>query len=430
MSGSGGPEIFDGTVFAAGYWGSGGLDRLGAYGGGAAGGTPATLTGTLTRVGDTVSAVIGGVTLTLRAYSDIAVGTVFTTTDLATFYVFTRVLFDPAQLYPLSYTVAGDSGLSCFVAGTRIAAEGGEVPVERLRVGDQVQTLGRRGLQRVRWLGRRRFRSAAAEAWPVRIRAGAFAEGQPARDLLLSPDHAVLAGEGLIPVRYLINGATIAPAPMPQVEYWHVELTDHALLLAEGLAAESYLDTGNRGGFDGERGAGASAEQARRIWSAHGAAPLLLDAAEQVAARRHLLARADLLGHASTDDPGLRVVADGGALRLRRDGFRWRATVPPGTVGLRLLSRSAVPAEMRADSTDCRRLGVAVTRLLLDGCAVPPDDPRRAAGWHAPELGLHWTDGDAVLLCGGEDRPRRLEITAAPLLQYRLRPPPPWRLAA
>ena len=33
------------------------------------------------------------------------------------------------------------------------------------------------------------------------------------------------------------------------IDYYHVELDQHAILLAEGLPAESYLDTGNRGFF-------------------------------------------------------------------------------------------------------------------------------------------------------------------------------------
>ena len=36
---------------------------------------------------------------------------------------------------------------------------------------------------------------------------------------------------------------------MAAVEYWHVELERHEVLLAEGLPAESYLDTGNRAAF-------------------------------------------------------------------------------------------------------------------------------------------------------------------------------------
>jgi len=54
----------------------------------------------------------------------------------------------------------------------------------------------------------------------------------------------------LIPIRYLINGCTIAQEPRSEVRYFHVELTRHSVVLAEGLACESYLDTGNRAALD------------------------------------------------------------------------------------------------------------------------------------------------------------------------------------
>jgi len=48
----------------------------------------------------------------------------------------------------------------------------------------------------------------------------------------------------------LINGTSIARATVAAVTYWHVELDRHDLLLAEGLAAESFLDHGMRAWFD------------------------------------------------------------------------------------------------------------------------------------------------------------------------------------
>jgi hypothetical protein len=409
-------EIFSGTVFAPGAWASGGSDHLGAWGGGSAGATTATLTGTLTRVGDTATATIGGRTLTLRAYSDLADGVLFTTTDFTTFYAFLTVPFAPGQLYPLSYTVAGQSELACFAAGTRIATPQGARAVERLRRGDRV--LARfQGAAAVRWVGRRRLAPAWPRAWPVRIAAHAFAPGRPRRDLLLSPDHAVFVGNGLIPARDLINGATITRAPHARVDYWHVELARHDLLLAEGLACESYLDTGNRRGF--ERPA---APRRARSWTHDACAPLLLTRAAQAPARRALLARAAALGHRLTDDPALALRAGAAPLPLHRDGAAWRAILPPGADRVTITSRSAIPAECHPSGTDPRRLGVAVVRLVLDGAEVAAADPRRAAGWHAPEPGLHWTDGAALLLCGpAAGRPRALEITLAPLLRYRLK---------
>ena len=56
-------------------------------------------------------------------------------------------------------------------------------------------------------------------------------------------------GDALIPVKHLINGATIAQVPIDFATYYHVELPRHTVLLAEGLAVESYLDTGDRANF-------------------------------------------------------------------------------------------------------------------------------------------------------------------------------------
>ncbi len=138
------------------------------------------------------------------------------------------------------------SSIACFAEGTRILTVRGEVAVELLRVGDLVPTVLDARAMPVIWLGHRRVKCRA-----VRIQAGAFGPDLPHRDLLLSPDHAVLVGDVLIPVRYLVNGTSIFETPIDAVSYWHVELPHHEVLLAEGMRCESYLDTGNRFTFTG-----------------------------------------------------------------------------------------------------------------------------------------------------------------------------------
>jgi hypothetical protein len=53
----------------------------------------------------------------------------------------------------------------------------------------------------------------------------------------------------LIPIKHLINGCTITQEPRDEVTYYHVELDQHDVLLAEGLPTESYLDVGDRSNF-------------------------------------------------------------------------------------------------------------------------------------------------------------------------------------
>jgi hypothetical protein len=141
---------------------------------------------------------------------------------------------------------------ACFADGTRIATPRGETPIEDLRPGDRV-TLARGGSAPVVWCGQRLVHCARhprpREVWPIRVRAGAFGPGRPARDLVLSPDHAVFVDGVLVPVRHLLNGSAIAQERVGAVTYRHIELARHEVVLAEGLPAETYLDTGNRAAF-------------------------------------------------------------------------------------------------------------------------------------------------------------------------------------
>jgi hypothetical protein len=182
--------------------------------------------------------------------------------------------------------------MPCFVAGTRISAERGEVAVEELRVGDRVQVIGAASSSRpIMWIGWRTVDCTRhpdpQQVWPVRIAAGAFGPGRPVRDLYLSPNHAVYFGDVLIPVKHLTNGATIAQSPVDEVTYYHVELPQHAVLLAEGLPAESYLDIGDRPNFANSGGPVAlHPDFASRVWDAAGCAPLVVTGPALEAARR------------------------------------------------------------------------------------------------------------------------------------------------
>ena len=187
---------------------------------------------------------------------------------------------------------------ACFAAGTRIAGAFGKVPVEALREGDQVRTASGR-LATVRWLGHRRTNlrqhPRPHDVMPVRVRAGAFGDRLPSRDLVLSPDHAVFMDGYLVPIRHLVNGQSIVQETRDAVTYWHVELERHDVLLAEDLPCESYLDTGNRAAFENAEGpTELHPDFARRVWREQGCAPILVDPAEPALRALHmrLLARA------------------------------------------------------------------------------------------------------------------------------------------
>ena len=132
----------------------------------------------------------------------------------------------------------------CYVAGTGIATARGEVPVEDLQAGDTA-ILAAGGTAPIVWIGHRRARRAD----PVRVVTGAFGPGLPARDLVLSPEHALFLDDHLVPVQALVDGVSVIREAWERVTYHHVELDRHGVLLAKGVPAESYLDTGNRASF-------------------------------------------------------------------------------------------------------------------------------------------------------------------------------------
>lgn len=165
------------------------------------------------------------------------------------------------QLYgrggnPVNPLTASDFVLEapCFCAGTRLRTDKGETAVEDLTIGDLVATLDGE-MRPVKWIGQRKVSARFSDplhAWPVRIKANALREGVPSRDLLLSPDHAVFIDGVLIQAAALVNGTSIVrEKSVPAIfTYYHVEVDDHSLILAENTAAETFIDNIDRGNFD------------------------------------------------------------------------------------------------------------------------------------------------------------------------------------
>ena len=191
----------------------------------------------------------------------------------------------PGSFATANFTLVPDGSggtfvtVACYAAGSLIRTEHGEVPVEDLQPGDRVHSAFG-GTVPVVWIGHRRIdcnRHPNPDAVrPIRVRADAFAPGQPHRDLLLSPDHCIFADGALIPVATLLNGVSIVQTDLATVDYHHVELPTHDVLLANDLAAESYLDTGNRHAFaNGGPVVALAADFATRIWDAEACAPQL-----------------------------------------------------------------------------------------------------------------------------------------------------------
>ena len=322
----------------------------------------------------------------------------------------------------------------CYVHGTMILTSAGEQPIETLEPGQLVITLvdGEAVPRPVKWVGHRRIdltRHPHADAIaPIRVERDAFADNVPHRDLLLSPDHAVFTNGVLICVRQLVNCSTIRrERGWTSVDYYHVELDRHAILIAEGLTAESYLDTGNRAFFENSGmplvlhpNLPNDTNQPKR--EAGSCAPFVTHEMNVRPVWRGLADRAAAIGRAAPDrvtttdaDPRLQIRGGQTIAPIHRDGdsviFALSGgalpggALPGGACDLRLVSRAQRPAEARPWLNDPRRLGMRVSRIVLRGAdetrEVAMDDPGFARGWweieHDGPVMSRWTDGEAIL---------------------------------
>ncbi len=376
----------------------------------------------ITGFGGSDEIVVPNVTFAVGSTPIIGAGAV--TIDLQAGGTFTFSSFAFQSGAPQALTVGAHSitDAACFAAGTMMRTEQGEVAVESLQPGDRVVTLN--GATRmVRWIGNRRIdftrHPDPSRAQPIRIRRDAIATGMPNRDLLVSPDHALFIDGGLVVARLILNGGSIVrEANARAVHYFHVELDAHDILFADGMPAESYLDTGNRGMFEN---AGLplilhpdlNGQQCREVASC---ATFVTDVETLQTLWHRLSERAENIGHPvpallTTDDPAPSLMLAGRRVQpVIADDGRYVFAVPHGGGEVRLVSRASAPCDVMPWVEDRRSLGVMLRRITLH-CGdsrqdIAPDHPILGAGWWPVEAGSgeiwRWSDGNAALMLPGD----------------------------
>lgn len=302
----------------------------------------------------------------------------------------------------------------CYAAGTRILAKRGEVAVEELRVGDLVATRSGIGtpFKAVTWIGWRDIdltsHPQADLVRPVRIRANALADGLPRRDLVVSPDHALFIDGVLISAGKLVNGVSIVQElDARAVRYFHVELENHDILLAEGVPAESYLDTGNRTQFaNGSAVVTLHPNFAPKRMQTDACMPFVENGPILATVRQRLIERVAAQGFCATHDPELRLLVNGRIVRPTSvDEMVYRFDVREPVRELRIVSRSFTPSGISAGDEDCRRLGVCLGGIAINTGGLTEEvtiaDPALGEGFYATEsngvVEWRWTNGDARL---------------------------------
>ncbi len=290
---------------------------------------------------------------------------------------------------------------ACYCRGTLIQSNRGEVPIEDLATGESVVTFAG-ATRQIKWIGRRaydpRFIAGNTAVLPIRIEAGALGDGIPARDLFVSPEHALYIDGALVPAQLLVNGATIRRVEsIDHLEYFHIELDTHDVILADGMPAETFVDCDNRGMFQNAAEFWARyPEDDRATWEFF-VPRLELNSDELIQIRTALINRAEALGRISRD-PDLHLIVDGEIVRAKSAADRvYYFVIPAGARAVSLASRSAVPAEVETSSLDGRSLGVAVERIALCGpglrIEIGYDCPALCDGFHEAEVSHRWSTG-------------------------------------
>ena len=308
--------------------------------------------------------------------------------------------FTSGRFQLINDQAGGTDIVICFAAGTMIDTPGGEVRVETLAAGDLVRTL-HNGARPVKWIGKGKVlstRGRRTAATPVIVCKDALGKDLPRADLRVTKAHSLYIDEVLIPVEFLVNHRSIVWDDRAQeLEIYHVELDSHDVLIANGVAAESYRDDGNRWLFQNANPGWEAAPQEPY-------APVLTGGPVVDAAWRRFL---DLSGPRDlpplTDNPGLHLVVDGKRIDpADRHGLSYVFCLPAGAESVHVASREVVPAEM-GFARDPRSLGVALRRIVLKQGSrsevLTAADARLADGFHAFEAAedLRWTDGYAGL---------------------------------
>lgn len=147
----------------------------------------------------------------------------------------------------------------CFCSGTFIRiADGTEKMINHIRIGDYICTS--KGVLPVKWIAKRTIRrsfvqlDAYLQALPVKISAGSIDANIPAVDLYVSESHGIGVDEEIVNASFLTNDLNITRSSLQEfpshISYFHLEFEEEVFVLANGLKACSYVNSGNRRSFD------------------------------------------------------------------------------------------------------------------------------------------------------------------------------------
>lgn len=335
----------------------------------------------------------------------------------------------------------------CYLPGTALMTPGGERLIETLKPGDRVITL-RNGVEQsetIIWTGKARHNVGSDRldddraGYPICFRKDALGEGKPNQDLYVTAEHCLYLAGCFVLARMLVNDMTIFyDRTITDYEYHHIELERHAIILANGVESESYLDTGNRMIFEQSALTGSTIHHLPQncSWQHDACAPLNVttDFVRELWERFSPIALENLYAEEEfTSEPDLHLVSQSGG---RLDPFRqtgntylFRLDGPLATY--KITSRRARPCDETGPFLDDRRyFGVLICDMTLWASDRTlsldlKETSHICSGWHRGDQNEGcWTTGSAsVCLSPGMeegDGPRVLSVTITRTRRYPL----------
>lgn len=162
-----------------------------------------------------------------------------------------------------SVDAACTENIVCYLKGTWILTDQGWIPIENVKVGDNVVTKGKiydfkyiekaaeLQIEPVIWISKFKVRHLNTQSRPICIEKDTFDFNSPFQDLYVSPGHSLLINGKMAIASSLINGNTIyQEEARTNIEYYHLECRNYSAIYANGVLAESYYDSNNRYVFE------------------------------------------------------------------------------------------------------------------------------------------------------------------------------------
>ncbi|GBR45908.1 Hint domain-containing protein [Neokomagataea thailandica] len=320
----------------------------------------------------------------------------------------------------IALTGGDDDFDPCFLAGSMIETPEGYKAVETLTANDKIIVLrnGEQTVEAVRWVGKtsrtvRQGRHITASNYPVRVLKDALADGVPFKDMLITAEHCLFFNGNFVPVRMLVNNHSIFyDRSITSYTFYHVEMENHAIIIADGVLTESYLDTGNINRFH-EGVQIMPLPTSRNLTWKNAAAPLSTSRDFVEPLFKNILARAqssNLPKQAApehlTEEHDLHLMTEKGERldTVRINGKHHIFHVPAGTHNIWLMSNASAPSITVGPFIDDRRtLGVLIGEVTLfeKDCTKKIQDHLHVSnlnGWHGIESSNNrWTSGQSLL---------------------------------